>query len=145
MKTEIRLSGSGGQGLITAGIIFAQAAVLDGKNAVQTQSYGPEARGGAAKAEVIISDKEIYYPKVTTPDILIALTQEAVNNYISDMSEDGLVIADDTLVKEVPFGNYKIFKTPIVTAASEKLASVLSANIITLALLNTLYPTVSAA
>ncbi|MDR2401214.1 MAG: 2-oxoacid:acceptor oxidoreductase family protein [Deferribacteraceae bacterium] len=145
MKREIRLSGSGGQGLITAGIILAQAAVLDDKNAVQTQSYGPEARGGAAKAEVIISDEEIYYPKVTSPDILIALTQEAANKYISDMGEGGLVIADNILVESVPTGNYKVFKAPILSIASDILGSVLSANIVTLALLNALRPTVSAA
>jgi 2-oxoglutarate ferredoxin oxidoreductase subunit gamma len=145
VKREIRLSGSGGQGLITAGIILAQAAVLDDKNAVQTQSYGPEARGGAAKAEVIISDEEIYYPKVTSPDILIALTQEAANKYISDMGEGGLVIADNILVESVPTGNYKVFKAPILSIASDILGSVLSANIVTLALLNALRPTVSAA
>jgi 2-oxoglutarate ferredoxin oxidoreductase subunit gamma len=145
VKKQIRLSGSGGQGLITAGIILAQAAVLDDMNAVQTQSYGPEARGGAAKAEVIISDGEIYYPKVTAPDILIALTQEAVNKYISDMGEGGLVIVDDVLVKTAPTGNFNVFKAPILSTASETLGSILSANIVTLALLNTLRPTVSAA
>jgi 2-oxoglutarate ferredoxin oxidoreductase subunit gamma len=145
VKKQIRLSGSGGQGLITAGIILAQAAVLDDMNAVQTQSYGPEARGGAAKAEVIISDEEIYYPKVTAPDILIALTQEAVNKYISDMGAGGLVIADEVLVKTVPDGSFNVFKAPILSTASDALGSVLSANIVTLALLNTLRPTVSAA
>jgi 2-oxoglutarate ferredoxin oxidoreductase subunit gamma len=145
VKIQIRLSGSGGQGMITAGIILAQAAVLDNKNAVQTQSYGPEARGGAAKAEVIISDEEIYYPKVTSPDILIALTQEAINKYSSDMGEGGIVIVDNVLVKEFPKGNYKLFKAPVISTASEVLGSVLSANIITLALLNTIYPTVTPA
>ena len=65
MKQELRLSGTGGQGLITAGIILAEAALLDGKLAIQSQSYGPEARGGASKAEVIISDEAIHFPKVT--------------------------------------------------------------------------------
>ena len=76
MKTqlELRLSGSGGQGLITAGIILAEAALKDQKNAIQTQSYGPEARGGASKAEVIISDEAIDFPKVTLPNMTLALT-----------------------------------------------------------------------
>jgi 2-oxoglutarate ferredoxin oxidoreductase subunit gamma len=143
VKRQIRLSGSGGQGLITAGIILAQAAVLDDKNAVQTQSYGPEARGGAAKAEVIINDEEINYPKVTEPDILVALTQESLNKYISDMRQGGLVIADEALVKEFPVGGFDVFKAPVLNTASEVLGSLLSANIIVLALLNTLRPTVS--
>ena len=76
-QTEIRLSGSGGQGIITAGIILAEAALYDGLNALQSQSYGPEARGGSSKAEVIISEHEINYPKVTSPDILVSLTQDS--------------------------------------------------------------------
>ena len=73
---EIRLTGSGGQGLITGGIILAEAAILDGKNALQSQSYGPEARGGASKAEVIISDKEIVFPNGWEKDLTIKITQE---------------------------------------------------------------------
>ena len=76
-QLELRLSGSGGQGLITAGIILAEAALLDQKNAIQTQSYGPEARGGASKAEVIISEQSIDFPKVTLPNMSLALTQIA--------------------------------------------------------------------
>ena len=71
---ELRLSGSGGQGIITGGIILAEATILDGKNALQTQTYGPEARGGASKAEVIISSEEITFPKVEHCDLLLSLT-----------------------------------------------------------------------
>ena len=78
MRVEFRLSGSGGQGLLLAGIVLAEAAILEGKNAVQTQSYGPEARGGASKSEVIISDGPIDYPKATIVDICLAMTQEAL-------------------------------------------------------------------
>jgi 2-oxoglutarate ferredoxin oxidoreductase subunit gamma len=77
MRTEFRLSGSGGQGLLLAGIVLAEAAILEDKNAVQTQSYGPEARGGASKAEVVVSDEDIDYPKATDPDFLLALTPES--------------------------------------------------------------------
>ncbi len=76
-KTEIRLSGSGGQGLITAGIILARAAVIDKARVTQTQSYGPESRGGASRADVIIANDDIFYPEATRFDILLALTQEA--------------------------------------------------------------------
>ena len=85
MKQELRLSGTGGQGLITAGIILAEAALLDGKLAIQSQSYGPEARGGASKAEVIISDEAIHFPKVTDPNLLLAMSQEAATKYSHDL------------------------------------------------------------
>ena len=78
---QIVLTGTGGQGLILAGIILAEAAVLDGKQAIQTQSYGPEARGGASRAEVLISDEAIDYPKVLKADTLLAMSQEAFNKY----------------------------------------------------------------
>ena len=78
---EFLLSGSGGQGMVLAGLILAEGAVMAGKNAVQTQTYGPEARGGASKAEVIISDGEIDYPKVVKPDFLLAMSQDAYSKY----------------------------------------------------------------
>ena len=80
-KLELRLSGFGGQGLITAGIILAEAAILDGMNAVQSQSYGPEARGGASKAEVIIAAEEIDYPKVAEADLCLSMSQQASDKY----------------------------------------------------------------
>ena len=78
-RYEIRLAGSGGQGLILAGVILAEAAgIYDGKFVCQTQSYGPEARGGASKAEVVISDEEIDYPKAIRPDVLLAMNQKSL-------------------------------------------------------------------
>ena len=94
-RQRIVFSGAGGQGVITAGIILAEAAVLhEGLNATQAQSYGPEARGGATRSDVIISDSEIRYPKVVQPNILITLTQEAYNKYVSIVRPGGMVIAD---------------------------------------------------
>ncbi|MCI6752686.1 MAG: 2-oxoacid:acceptor oxidoreductase family protein, partial [Selenomonas bovis] len=81
MRKQLRFSGSGGQGVITAAIIFAEAAVAEGKEAVQSQSYGPEARGGASKAEVIIDDAPIYHPHVEVPDLVLAMTQKAADKY----------------------------------------------------------------
>ena len=79
-RYELRFSGAGGQGLITAGIIMAKAAsIYEGKQAVQSQSYGPEARGGASKSEVIISDSPIDYPKATVVDACLAMTQESAD------------------------------------------------------------------
>ena len=80
-RIEFRFSGSGGQGIISAGIILAAAAVHDGKYAIQSQSYGPEARGGSSKAEVVISEEPIDYPKATTPDYLLCLTDDAFKTY----------------------------------------------------------------
>jgi 2-oxoglutarate ferredoxin oxidoreductase subunit gamma len=94
-RKGIVFSGSGGQGVITAAIIIAEAAVLyDGLNAVQTQSYGPEARGGATRADVIISEEPIYYPKVNHPQFLVCLTQEAYNKFKGIIRPGGLLLAD---------------------------------------------------
>ena len=102
MKQELRLSGTGGQGLITAGIILAEAALLDGKLAIQSQSYGPEARGGASKAEVIISDEAIHFPKVTDPNLLLAMSQEAATKYSHDLTAGSVMITDSLFVSDVP-------------------------------------------
>ena len=102
MKHELRLSGTGGQGLILAGIILAEAALLDGKLAIQSQSYGPEARGGSSKSEVIISEDAIHFPKVTKPDLLLAMSQEAANKYSHDLTKDSVMITDSLFVSEVP-------------------------------------------
>src|ERR1035437_4658030 len=99
-RYELRFSGAGGQGLITAGIIMAKAAsIYEGKQAVQSQSYGPEARGGASKAEGIISDEAIDYPKVTQCDELLAMTQVACDKYSHDLKEGGVLLVDSDLVK----------------------------------------------
>lgn len=131
---QLRLSGSGGQGLITAGIILAEAAIAEGKEAVQSQSYGPEARGGASKAEVIIADKFIYHPKVVTPGVVLAMTQQAADKYANDLAEDGLLIIDTDLVPNPPQGK-KIISVPITHLSTEKLGRDLFANIIALGLL----------
>src|SRR6185369_12593623 len=108
-RYELRFSGAGGQGLITAGIIMAKAAsIYEGKQAVQSQSYGPEARGGASKSEVIISDGPIDYPKITKCDALLAMTQEAANKYSHDLKEGGVLLIDSDLVKNIPAGNFKM-------------------------------------
>ena len=102
-RYEIRLAGSGGQGLILAGVILAEAAgIYDGKFVCQTQSYGPAARGGASKAEVVISDAEIDYPKAIRPDVLLALNQTSLDKYLGDLKPGGALLVDADLVREVP-------------------------------------------
>ena len=131
MRKQLRLSGSGGQGVITAAIILAEAAVSEGKNAVQSQSYGPEARGGASKSEVIIDDEKIYHPHVKTPDFVLAMTQKAADKYFSDLNPNGTLILDDDLVPTSPdFKN--IIRVPITKLAVERLGKALFANIVAL-------------
>jgi 2-oxoglutarate ferredoxin oxidoreductase subunit gamma len=132
-RYEIRLGGSGGQGLILAGVILGEAAsILDGKNAVQTQSYGPEARGGMSKSDVIISDAEIDYPKAFKTDLLLALTQASFNGYIKDVKEGGLVIYDSDLVREARPGNYRLAGLPIISTATKGIGKSMVANIVSL-------------
>lgn len=129
-KYDIRLSGTGGQGLILAGIVLADAAILDGKSAVQTQSYGPEARGGASKAEVIISDSPILYPKVILPKYLLLMSQEATRLYAKNIDPAGTVVIDTTMVLDVPEINAKAIKIPITQLAREEIGNELTANML---------------
>ncbi len=133
MRYEIRLSGAGGQGLILAGVILAEAAAIyDGKNATQSQSYGPEARGGASKSEVIISDEDIYYPKATHINLLLALTQEACDKYLADLQPGGTLLIDDLRVKDIPEGDFTVYSLPILQTAQEKVGKIIVANIVAL-------------
>jgi 2-oxoglutarate ferredoxin oxidoreductase subunit gamma len=103
LKTEIRLAGTGGQGVILASIILAEAAgVHEGRYVVQTQSYGPEARGGASRADVIISDEPILYPKSRRLDVLVCLSQQAAEKYFDDLKVQGTAIIDSFYVRECP-------------------------------------------
>jgi len=130
-RYEIRFSGSGGQGLILAGVIFAEAAAIyDGTNAVQSQSYGPEARGGASKSEVILSDDTIDFPKATSIDLMLALTQEACTKYFKDLKGGGTLLVDEDFVPDVPEGDFKVVRLPIIRTASEGVGKAFVANIV---------------
>lgn len=132
-RYEIRLSGAGGQGLILVGKILAEAAAIyDEKNATQSQSYGPEARGGASRSEVIISDGDIDYPKATHIDLLLAMTQEAVDKYADDVKSNGVIIVDSGFVKKSPQGEFNVYAFPMTTMAEEKVGKKIVANIIAL-------------
>lgn len=100
MKKEIRICGFGGQGIILSGVILGEAAMRAGHEAVQTQSYGPEARGGAARSEVVIASEKIDFPRVLAPDVTVALSQPGYDRYLAGTGEDGgLVIVDRDLVE----------------------------------------------
>lgn len=138
-RFEFRLSGSGGQGLILAGKILAEAAAIyDGKNATQSQSYGPEARGGSSRSEVIVSDEEIDYPKAVNINLLLCFTQEACDKYCSDISKDGILLVDSGYVTNLPQGNFKIFSFPITEIAEKQAGKTLVANLVALGMITAL-------
>lgn len=117
LRYEIRIAGSGGQGILLAGIILAEAALLDGNYVAQSQSYGPETRGGNSISDIILSDGEIDYPQAMKLDLLIALTQMGCNRNLAGMREDGLVIVDSDLVESVPWE--KVVSLPFCQTAQE--------------------------
>jgi len=133
-RTEIRLAGEGGQGMILAGIILAEAAAIyDGKQATQTQSYGPEARGGASRAEVVISDGEIDHPEVLSADVVVALSQEAYNKFAQTVRPGGLLIVDEDGVKTST--DFKGIRIPVARIAHETTGKAITANTVALGVL----------
>jgi 2-oxoglutarate ferredoxin oxidoreductase subunit gamma len=142
MRQEIRICGFGGQGVITAAVILGKAAaVYDGLIACQVQSYGPEARGGAARAEVIIADGPIGYPGVSTADILVAMSQEAFTRYGREVKPGCVIIIDPDIVfsHDVPQTIYPVRATKI----AEDLGNAVAANIVMLGALTALTGAVS--
>jgi 2-oxoglutarate ferredoxin oxidoreductase subunit gamma len=131
-KIEIRISGLGGQGVVLAGQILGRAAVYDGKNAVQTQSYGAEARGSAAKSEVIISDYKIGFPAVRKCDVLVAMSQTAVDKHAKDLKKGGTLIVDSDIVKNIPEAKARICKVPATKTAEATFGEKIYANMIML-------------
>jgi 2-oxoglutarate ferredoxin oxidoreductase subunit gamma len=130
-RYEIRFSGSGGQGIITAAVILADAVgSFDGRYVCQTQSYGPEARGGKSKAEVVISDSPIDYPKALRVDLLLAMTQAACDAYFFDLQTDGLLIVDSGLVEQVPTS--RAVSLPFTQIARQQIGRELVANMVAL-------------
>jgi len=131
-RVEIRISGLGGQGVVLAGQILGRAAAYDGKCVVQTQSYGAEARGSAAKSEVIISDEKIGFPKVRKCDILVAMNQSALDTNLKDLKENGIVLIDEDIVKEVSSVKARVLKVPATKISESQLKSKTFANVVIL-------------
>jgi 2-oxoglutarate ferredoxin oxidoreductase subunit gamma len=130
-RYEIRFSGSGGQGIITAAVILAEAVACYGKHQVcQTQSYGPEARGGTSKADVLISSDTIDYPKAVTLDLLLAMNQASCDTYFRDLKPHGFLVVDSTLVSQVPI--QRAIMLPFTRLARETSGKTLVANLVAL-------------
>lgn len=132
-RYEIRLAGEGGQGMILAGVILAEAAVLDGLNAIQTQDYGPEARGGASRSEVVIARGEIDYPKLMAPDFLLCMSQEACDKFFSEVREDGCIVVDSSNVSRVP--SHRAIEVPISQIAEQVTGRRITASMVALGLI----------
>ncbi|MBR5739735.1 MAG: 2-oxoacid:acceptor oxidoreductase family protein [Firmicutes bacterium] len=136
-RREVRMSGSGGQGVIMGTIILAEAAFEDGKQVAQCQSYGPEARGGSSKAETIVSDTKIHYTKVKYPDLLLSLTQLSFDKYVKEIKDSTIIVVDSSI--EVPDeikNTHKVYILPILDGATEVIRNKMSANIISCGAIN---------
>lgn len=134
-RFEIRVAGSGGQGVILAAVILGEAAALhtDGLNAVQSQAYGPEARGGASKSEVVYDHSEIDYPKAANPDLQVILTQKAADEYSHDTAKGAVVIYDDFFVTNPPkLEGATVYMLPIVRTAREEIGREIVVNMVAL-------------
>jgi 2-oxoglutarate ferredoxin oxidoreductase subunit gamma len=142
MRYGIQLAGEGGQGVVLAAVILAEAAAIrEGKNVAQSASYGPEARGGLTKSEVVISDEEIDYPKVVKADLLLAMNQEACDKYRDQLKEGGILVLDSTNVACPPIG--AAVCVPITRLAEEATGRAVTANIVGLGLIVGLTQSVS--
>lgn len=143
-RVDIRISGAGGHGIISTGMILGEAVALrDGRNVSQSQAYGPAARGGAARTDVIISDGDIFFPECTMLDILIAFTYEAYERFAMDSKPNGIVIADEEAV-DVLVGNARTIKVPFMKIARDKFKHAITANMIALGFLSAYTRVVSA-
>lgn len=137
-KTEIRLAGSGGQGIILCSIILADAALMGGAYSAQSQSYGPEARGGACKAEVVVSSDAIDFPKVVKSDFMLALTQTSLEKYLTGAKPDSILMIDDslTLPERTKELGLTVYSLPILAAARDTLKRPMVANIVAVGAIN---------
>lgn len=133
-RHEIRLSGFGGQGIMTAGHILGKAAALyEQLETTLVKSYGPESRGGASSTGILISDQPINYPRLTKPELLVAMSQEAYTKYVDELPAGGLLIIDKDFVELQPFrDDIEIKAIPATRIAEEQLGRKLVANIVML-------------
>jgi 2-oxoglutarate ferredoxin oxidoreductase subunit gamma len=142
-RIEIRIAGLGGQGVVLGGQILGRAAVYDGKKVVQTQSYGAEARGSAAKSEVIISDEKIGFPIVRKCDVLVTMNQAAFDKNKKDVKENGILIVEEDVTTGKDDIKAKVFHVPATRTAETELKSKMYANVVMLGALTKITALVS--
>lgn len=132
-RYSLRLSGAGGHGLIQAARILAEAAaVYDDKNAAESCSYGPEARGSASRAEIVVSDEAIDYPRVESVDFFVALTQEAYDKYIKELKPSGILVTDSSVRVDSGIKAQKVYSAPFVEIAQKQCSRAAMVNIVAL-------------
>ncbi|MFQ6086769.1 MAG: 2-oxoacid:acceptor oxidoreductase family protein [Candidatus Bathyarchaeia archaeon] len=143
-RREVMFAGFGGQGIVTAGYITGQAAVVyDGKEATFTQVYGPEARGSACYSGVVISQEEISYPYLLNPEIMVIMSQEAYEKFLPKLRQGGVLIVDSTIVKPDKLAEkYQLYKVP-ATETAEKMGRRIIANVIMLGFLGKIWDAIS--
>lgn len=143
-RKEVMFAGFGGQGIVTAGFITGRAAVVyDGKEATLTQVYGPEARGSACYSGVVVSEEEISYPYLLNPQVMIIMSQEAYEKFLSRLQQGGVLIVDSTIVKPDKLAEkYRLYKVP-ATELAEKMGTRVIANVIMLGFLGKIWGVVS--
>ncbi len=124
---RVRLSGRGGQGIMLAGTLLAEAAMQDGLHVVQTQSYGPEARLGAAKSEVVISTRDIAFPEVLVPDLVLCLSRDAYLKFGRKVADGGVVLLEEAILKDVPDAKGQVLP---LRATARDLGNELSLNVV---------------
>jgi len=137
---EMRFGGSGGQGMMLMGDVLAQAAgISEGREVVLLKSYGPEARGGACRSELIIDSGSINYPALTKPDFVLAMSQLACDSYTDDMDkENGALLVDEELVKNVPSDVKCVYSLPLTRIAREETGRTITANVVALGAISVL-------
>ena len=131
-RLEVRVSGSGGQGILLAAAVLADAVAAAGREVVQTQSYGPEARGGASQAEVIASNEPIDYPEIDLADISLCLSQAAFDKYAHLTRAGGLVLYDSGVVNEAELPELRLVGLPFTHTATNDLGARVVTNIVSL-------------
>ncbi|MCK5239588.1 MAG: 2-oxoacid:acceptor oxidoreductase family protein [Candidatus Thorarchaeota archaeon] len=133
VRYEVRIGGFGGQGIVTMAMVLGETlSLIEGKQCVQTQSYGPEARGGASKSEIVIDDEEVDYPKVHNPDVFIVMSRAAYLEYIDGLKENGILIIDGDLVEiegDLPDG-VKIYRIPATRIAEKQVGTKQATNVV---------------
>ncbi len=135
MSLAIRLGGAGGQGIVLAGLVLAEAAALAGRRVACTQAYGPESRGGASRSDVIISDAPIAFPTARRLDLLVALTQEACERFWAALAPAGVAVVDGGRVTAPSSGCAECHALPIVETARTVAGSPMSANVVALGII----------
>ena len=146
-RYEIRFGGFGGQGIVTMAVVLGEAlSLVEKKQCVQTQSYGPEARGGATKSELVVDDEEVDYPKVQEPDVFVAMSRAAYLEYVEGLKDDGILIIDEDLVEvegDLP-DSVKIYKIPATRIADVEVGVKQATNVVMLGALTAITGIVSA-